>query len=57
MSYKQIGVALRKSGSIDFYYDWRLVETFTAIPGIKEATAIDLDFENIRYKCYEHEDE
>ena len=57
MSYKQIGVALRKSGSIDFYYDWRLVETFAAIPGIKEATAIDLDFENIRYKCYEYEDE
>ena len=56
-AYKQIGVTLRKSGSIDFYYDWRLVETSTAIPGKKEYTAIDLDFANIHFKCLEKENE
>ena len=50
-TYKQVGVALRKSGSLDFYYDWRLVETSLADPGKKEYTAIDLDFANIHYKC------
>ena len=50
-AYKQVGVALKKSGSLDFYYDWRLVETSVAVPGKKEYTAIDLDFANIHYKC------
>ena len=30
--YKQCGVALRQSGGIDFYFDFRLVETSETIP-------------------------
>ena len=50
-----MGIALRKSGSIDFYYDWRLVETQAAVPGKKEYTAIDMEFANIHFKCLQHD--
>ena len=54
-AYKQIGISLRKSGSIDFYYDFKLVETSEGEPGKREFTAIDIDFKNIHFKCYEYE--
>ena len=56
-AYKQLGIAIRKSGSIDFYYDYRLVETSEAKEGEREYTAVDIDFFNIHFKCYELEQE
>ena len=55
--YRQLGIALRRSGSIDFYYDFRLVETSESIPNQRHYTAVDLDFSNIHFKCYEFEKE
>ena len=53
--YKQVGITLRKSGGIDFYYDFKLVETSAAIPGEREYVAVDMDFSNLHFKCYEYE--
>ena len=51
----QSGIVLRKSGSVDFYYDFRLVETSEAIPNKRIYSAIDQDFTDIHFKCYEKE--
>ena len=40
-TYMQSGIVLRKSGSIDFYYDFRLVETSEAEENKRIYTAID----------------
>ena len=60
LSYKQSGIALRKSGSIDFYYDFKLVESSEVEDkdGDKRIyTAIDQDFNDIHFKCYEKKKE
>ena len=56
-SYRQSGIALRKSGAIDFYYDFRLVEISEAIPNKQVYTAIDSDFTDLHFKCYERSDD
>ena len=56
-TYKQSGITLRKSGGIDFYYDFKLVETSAGIPGEREYIAVDMDFDNLHFKCYEYENE
>ena len=55
--YRQIGIALRKSGSLDFYYDFKLVESSEAIPEKRIYTAIDADFRDLHFKCYEKSDD
>ena len=55
--YRQIGIALRKSGSLDFYYDFKLVESSEAIPEKRIYTAIDCDFNDLHFKCYEKSDD
>ena len=47
----QVGLALRLSGGVDFYYDYRLVESSEQIPGNRIYTAIDADFLKLRFKC------
>ena len=56
-TYKLSAIVLRKSGSIDFYYDFRLVETSEAIPGKLIYTAIDQDFTQLHFKCYQKSDD
>ena len=40
----QVGIALRLSGGVDFYFNFRLVESSEAIPGKRVYTAVDADF-------------
>ena len=49
------GIVLRKSGSIDFYYDFKLVETSESRKDELIYTAIDMDFNDIHFKCYKKE--
>ena len=58
--YRQCGLALRASGGIDFYFDFRLVETSECkdVPSDKDNpvmkyTAIDMDFNYLHFKRYE----
>ena len=44
---------MRKSGSLDFYYDFKLVEAFEAKPEEKYCIAIDSDFTDLHYKLFE----
>ena len=55
--YRQIGIALRKSGSVDFYYDFKLVESSQAIPEKRIYIGIDCDFNDLHFKCYEKSDD
>ena len=50
---RQCGLALRESGGVDFYFDFRLVETSAPIAGKRQYTAIDMDFNYLHFKCYE----
>ena len=56
-SYRQVGIALRQSGSLDFYYDFKLVESSAAVPGERVYTAIDSDFTDLHFKCWEKSDD
>ena len=58
--YRQCGIALRASGALDFYFDFRLVETSEAKTDeknkdklISKYTAIDMDFDYLHFKRYE----
>ena len=48
---------MRKSGSLDFYYDFKLVENYEAKPGISKCTAIDSDFRDLHFKLYEESED
>ena len=53
--YRQCGIALRESGGLDFYFDFRLVETSEAEKQPKPKrvyTAIDMDFSYLHFKCF-----
>ena len=45
------------SGSLDFYYDFKLVESFEATPAKRYCYAIDSDFMDLHFKCYEKSDD
>ena len=47
-----MGIALRSTGSIDFYYDFKLVESWEAESN-KRCICIDSDFTDLHFKCYE----
>ena len=49
----QVGIALRLSGGIDFYYNFRLVESSEAITGTRMYTAVDADFLQLKFKTLE----
>ena len=54
--YRQCGIALRASGGVDFYFDFRLVETSEAeAKPMRLYTAIDMDFTYLHFKCVQEQ--
>jgi len=53
--YYHSGLALRASGGIDFYFKFRLIESWESDPKKLTFTAIDCDFSRVLFKAWNAE--
>jgi len=53
--YYHSGLALRASGGIDFYFKFRLIESWESDPNKLTFIAIDCDFSRVLFKAWDAE--